>query len=78
MDKTDSAAQSYYYEIRVQGHLDGSWSDWFNGLDVTPQDNGETLIAGHVRDQAALQGILTKIFNLRLLLISLRRIDLGS
>lgn len=66
---------SIFYEIRVRGQLDSSWSDWFNdGLQVTPQENGETLIAGPVRDQAALQDILAKIFNLRLILLSLTRI----
>jgi hypothetical protein len=71
---TNKSSQSNYYEIRVQGQLDSHWSDWFNGLDVTPQENGETLIAGLLPDQAALHGILTKIFNLRLLLISVKRI----
>ena len=87
MDQTDNAqephrtnkpSQSSYYEIRVQGQLDSNWSDWFNGLEVTPQENGETLITGPIQDQAALQGILTKIFNLRLVLLSLRRIDPGA
>ena len=68
------SSQSIYYEIRVQGQLDSNWSDWFNGLKVTPQENGETVIAGPILDQAALQGILTKIFNLRLPLLLVRRI----
>jgi hypothetical protein len=67
-------SQPIYYEIRIQGQLDSHWSDWFNGLEVTPQANGETLIAGRVPDQAALQGILTKVFNLRLMLISVKRV----
>lgn len=73
-----SSSTSTYYEIRIRGELDSNWSDWFNGLDVTPQENGETLIAGTLPDQAALQGILTKIFNLRLVLLSVRRIDPGA
>jgi hypothetical protein len=71
-------SQSIYYEIRVQGQLDSNWSDWFNGLDVTPQENGETLIAGPLPDQAVLQGVLTKVFNLKLLLLSVKRIHPGS
>jgi hypothetical protein len=67
--------QSIIYEVRVQGQLDSNWSDWFNGLDVTPQENGETLIAGPIQDQAALHGILTKVFNLRLPLLSVRRVN---
>jgi hypothetical protein len=58
--------------------LDSHWSDWFNGLEVTPQENGETVISGPLPDQAALQGILTKIFDLRLLLLSVRRIASSS
>ena len=72
---TNKPSQSSYYEIRVQGQLDSNWSDWFNGLEVRPQEHGETLITGPIQDQAALQGILTKVFNLRLLLLSVKRID---
>jgi hypothetical protein len=75
--RTNKPSQFSYYEIRVQGQLDSNWSDWFNGLDVMPQENGETLITGPLQDQAALQGILTKIFNLHLVLLSVRRIDPG-
>jgi hypothetical protein len=78
LQRTNRPSQSIYYEIRVQGQLDSHWSDWFNGLEVTPQENGETLIAGFLPDQAALQGILTKVFNLRLLLISVKRVQPGS
>jgi hypothetical protein len=66
-----------YYEIRIQGQLDSHWSDWFDGLEVTPQENGETVIAGSLPDQAALQGILKKVFDLRLPLLSIRRIAPG-
>lgn len=75
---SNKPSKSIYYEIRVQGQLDSNWSDWFNGLEVAPQENGETLIAGRLPDQAALQGILTKVFNLRLVLLSVRRIDQKS
>ncbi|HET6596785.1 MAG TPA: hypothetical protein VFG81_14260 [Anaerolineales bacterium] len=86
MDQTDHAQGLHrtgkpphiYYEIRVRGQLDSHWSDWFNGLEVTPQENGETVISGPLPDQAALQGILTKIFDLRLLLLSVRRIASSS
>lgn len=63
-----------HYEIRIRGQLDPSWSDWFEGLDVTPLDDGETLIAGPVADQTALRGILVKVFDLGLSLLSVRRI----
>jgi hypothetical protein len=70
-----SPSRSAYYEIRVEGQVDSSWSEWFDGLDVTLQKNGETLIAGPIPDQAVLQGILTKVFNLRLPLVSVKRIQ---
>jgi len=61
------------YEIRVQGKLDAHWSDWFDGLSVTETGAGETLIKGAVADQAALRGILEKIWNLNLVLVSVQR-----
>ncbi len=75
---SEKPSRSNYYEILVEGQLDRSWSEWFDGLNITPQANGETLIAGEVPDQAVLQGVLTKVFNLRLPLISLRRVQPGS
>jgi hypothetical protein len=73
--RTNKPSSPGYYEIRIRGQLDSNWSDWFNGLEVTPQENGETVIGGTLPDQAALHGILTKIFNLRLVLLSVRRIE---
>lgn len=63
------------YEIRVRGQLDASWSNWFEGLDVIPLSNGETLIIGTLPDQAALRAVLIKIFDLGLSLLSVRRIN---
>lgn len=62
------------YEIQVEGILDQRWSSWFGGMKITSQPGGETVIAGPVADQAALQGLLTKIRDLNLPLISLRRL----
>jgi hypothetical protein len=59
------------YEIRVKGILDGRWTAWFEGLQVT-SDGDETVIAGTVADQAALHGLLTKVRDLGLHLISVR------
>jgi len=64
------------YEIRVKGILDGRWAAWFEGLQVTSHGE-ETVIAGPVADQAALHGLLTKVRDLGLVLISVRRIDTG-
>ncbi|MEQ8671861.1 MAG: hypothetical protein RLP44_05305 [Aggregatilineales bacterium] len=62
-----------HYEIRIKGHLDKKWADWFEGLTITLEDNGETLLSGTVVDQAALHGLLKKIRDLGLLLISVNR-----
>ena len=63
------------YQIRVRGVLDPQWSDWFDEMTVTPQADGETLLAGPVRDQSALHGILIKIRDLGLPLLSLSRTE---
>jgi hypothetical protein len=62
------------YEIKVKGHLDQSWSSWLDGLTIETQAHGETLLNGPVRDQAALHGLLNKIRDLGLLLLSVERI----
>ncbi|MHB1134552.1 MAG: hypothetical protein ACYC4L_19450 [Chloroflexota bacterium] len=62
------------YEIKVKGRIDQRWSRWFEGLDVTPLAEGQTLLAGTVRDQAALQGILSRIGDLGLELLLVRRL----
>ena len=62
------------YEIRVEGHLGPGWSEWFEGLAVAPLDNGQTLLTGPVVDQAALHGLLVKVRDLNLKLVSVRRV----
>jgi hypothetical protein len=64
-----------HYEIRVRGALDSRWSAWFDGLEVSSEEPGETLITGLVPDQAALHGLLAKIRDLNLPLLSVRRLD---
>ena len=63
------------YEIRVKGHLDESRMRWLEGLEVTLQPNGETILRGPVVDQAALHGLLHRIRDLGLLLLLIRRCD---
>jgi hypothetical protein len=62
------------YEIRVRGHLGSAWSDWFTGLRVTLEENGDTLLAGPL-DQAALHGVLRQVRDLGVPLISVTRIE---
>ena len=68
------AGQPIVYEIRIKGHLGSQWTDWFGGLTVTLEDNGETLLAGPVVDQAALHGVLKKMRDLGMPLVSVNRV----
>ena len=63
------------YRIRVAGLLDPCWSEWFDGMTVTPQKSGETLLLGPVRDQPALHGLLVKVRDMGLILLSVERVD---
>ena len=70
------------YEIKVQGRLDESWSGWFDGMTITREhgrDNASvTTLTGAVADQAALRGILARIWDLNLSLVSVTRVEIGS
>jgi hypothetical protein len=66
------------YEIRIKGHLDNRWADWFEGLTITALDNGETLLTGPVVDQAALHGLLRKVRDLAMPLLSVTRVRPGQ
>ena len=61
------------YEIRIRGHLDDRWSDWFDGLTITLEDDGNTLLSGQVIDQAALHGLLKKVRDSGMPLVSVNR-----
>jgi hypothetical protein len=69
-DQENDAGQPMVYQIRIKGHLDDSWAAWFEGLTITLEDNGETLLTGPVVDQAALHGILKKVRDLGMPLLS--------
>ena len=63
------------YQIRIKGHLEADWTDWFDGLAITLHDNGETLLTGPVVDQAALHGLLRKVRDLGMVLLSVIRVS---
>ena len=79
MNTTHASIEDYHepgqYEIRLKGHLDDKWADWFEGLTITRADNGETLLRGAVVDQAALHGVLRKVRDLGLPLIAVMQVD---
>ena len=62
--------QPLVYQIRIKGHLGREWADWFEGLTLTALDNGETLLTGAVVDQAALYGLLRKVRDVAMPLLS--------
>ncbi len=67
-----------FFEIHVRGHLDSTWSDWLEGLEVKLFDNGEMLLSGTIVDQAALMGVLNKLNGLNLALLSVSLVNQGE
>src|SRR5438067_5888223 len=70
--------QPLVYQIRIQGQLGREWTDWFGGLSITLEDNGETLLTGPVIDQAALHGLLKKVRDGGMPLLSVMRVKPGQ
>lgn len=68
-------SESGWYSIQVQGHIDASWSEWFDGLDIQHGAVGRTLLTGRIVDQAALNGLLNKIYDLGFPLLSVARVE---
>jgi hypothetical protein len=67
-----------HYKIRIKGHLDSQWTDWFEGLTVTLEEDGNTLLSGLVIDQAALHGLLKKVRDLGMPLLSVCPLEPGQ
>jgi hypothetical protein len=70
--------QPMVYQIRIKGHLGSQWTDWFGGLTITLEDNGDTLLIGPVVDQAALHGLLKKVRDLGMPLLSVNCVEPGQ
>ena len=75
MAEVIDSSQPTIYQIRVKSHLSSGWTDWFEGLTITLEDNGEMLLTGPVVDQAALYGLLKKVRDLGMPLVSVNRIE---
>ena len=71
-------SQPVVYQIRIKGHLGSQWTDWFEGLTITLEDNGDTLLTGPVIDQAALHGLLKKVRDLGMPLLSVCPLEPGQ
>jgi len=65
------------YQIRLKGHLGSEWADWFGGMSITLEDNGDTLLTGPVVDQAALHGLLKRVRDLGMPLVSVSPVEPG-
>lgn len=66
------------YQIRIKGHLDQTWIDWFTPLTIVNEADGEATLTGAVRDQAELHSLLDKVFNLNLTLLAVNRLVTSS
>jgi hypothetical protein len=82
MSETHAAREDYdesgLYEIRIKGHLDARWAARFEGMALTLEDNGDTLLSGIVVDQAALHGLLRKVRDLAMPLVAVTRVSPGQ
>ena len=66
------------YQIRIRGHLRPEWSEWFEGMTITHESNGDTILSSSMRDQAALHGLLIRVRDLGLALVSVNQVQPAS
>lgn len=72
MDALGQELMKEYYEVTVEEHLDGDWAEWFEGMTITYNARGETILSGQLVDQAALHGVLLKVRDLGLKLVAVK------
>lgn len=77
MAEVIDSSQPMIYQIRLKGHLGSDWTDWFEGLTITLQEDGDTLLTGPIVDQAALHRLLKKVRDLGMTLLSVNLVELG-
>jgi hypothetical protein len=78
LDPKTDPGEPMVYQIRIEGHLGSQWTDWFGGLTITLEDTGDTLLTGPVVDQAALHGLLRKVRDVGMPLLSVTRVRPGQ
>jgi len=78
LEPKPTPSQTVIYQIRLKGHLDSQWADWFDGVTITLEENGDTLLTGPVVDQAALHGLLKKVRDLGMPLVSVNHIQFNE
>jgi hypothetical protein len=78
LDPKKKPGQPVVYQIRLKGHLGSQWTNWFEGLTITLEEDGDTLLTGPVIDQAALHGLLKKVRDLGMPLVSVSPVESGQ
>jgi len=78
LEPKSTPGQPALYQIRIKGHLGSQWTDWFDSMSITLEEGGDTLITGPVCDQAALHGLLKKVRDLGLPLISISQVHFNE
>jgi len=78
LEREPASGQPTVYQIRVKSHLGSDWTDWFEGLTITLEEDGDTLLTGPLIDQAALHGLLKKVRDLGMPLLSVIRVEPGQ
>jgi hypothetical protein len=78
LDPETDPSEPMVYQIRIKGHLGRQWTDWFGGVTITLEDNGDTSLTGTVVDQAMLHGLLKKVRDLGMPLVSVNRVEPGQ
>jgi hypothetical protein len=78
LNPKSNPSQPMVYQIRIKGHLGSQWTDWFEGLTITLEENGETLLTGPVVDDAALHGLLKNVRDLGMPLLAVNRVEPGQ